>query len=455
MSDRQSVWKKEIRLLPAGLFDRVPDAVVEWLSAATVGAFVLAPALMAVLALFHQSIDYTLIVHPRLIQRWVYPLAALLGSAALLLALGKRRERGERLASILRRHPVPLMFLLLAALMIVSQSVNGWSVYALYGAQTREETFFMQLGYFLVLFPAAALLHDERKKRWLLRLHLAVSLLLAATAFVLWPRQTVSYYFYDWQPSFTSIYTNINYYAYYLSMAIPASAALAVLEQNRAWKLFALGALAVNAVALSVNDTMGGWVACAFALLFLVIVYRLLYRRFSPWLWAVVAVFLLSMVAPQFFLETPSTNFTRLFRDLSNLVEGAEGYERAGSGRWRIWMGSLSLIPKKPLLGYGMEGVFTYDLKEITYNTRPHNEFIQYALFYGIPAGALYFAGCVGVFLRGWRGRKRLRPMALTGLTAALGYLVSSCFGLTLFCTAPLMFLFLGMGYCGNTKEAE
>ena len=61
----------------------------------------------------------------------------------------------------------------------------------------------------------------------------------------------------------------------------------------------------------------------------------------------------------------------------------------AGSGRWRIWRGTVSLIGQRPLLGWGMEAIYVHDLTSITVSTRPHNEYLQYALFHGIPAALL------------------------------------------------------------------
>ena len=79
-------------------------------------------------------------------------------------------------------------------------------------------------------------------------------------------------------------------------------------------------------------------------------------------------------------------------------------------------------------------------------DSRPHNEYLQYALFYGIPAALLYITGCFSVFLQDLRLEDRLDAMTFACLGAAFSYLVSAFFGNTIYCTAPFLFLFLGMG---------
>ena len=69
-------------------------------------------------------------------------------------------------------------------------------------------------------------------------------------------------------------------------------------------------------------------------------------------------------------------------------------------------------------------------------------------------SGIAYFAGCLGVFLRGLRRRRTLDGVTLACLTGAFGYLVSAFFGLTLYCTAPFLFIMLGLGYAQTAPLA-
>ena len=445
---KPSIWQKEITIPWRAVTEKLPAGTEEWLALTAVGLFILAPAVMSVLAMAHRSIDYTVFVHPRLIRNYIYPFSAVLSALTMILSAARRKAAGERPRDFFRRNPVYLFFALLLIWMLISQTVNGWGLYAFLGALTREETIFMQLGYFCLLFPGAALVRDERKKRSLLRLHMFVSYFLAAAANILWHSQTESVIFNNWSPVFSSIYTSTNYYGYYLATVIPIAAVLLSAEKHWGWKLFSGLTLAVNGAALSMNSTMGAWVACAATFIFLLIARFIIERKPDWWILLGAVIVAVMLWLPDRIIGTANVqvNTSQLASDVTAIAVQAENAGSAGSGRWRIWQGTVSLIGQKPLLGWGMEAIYAHDLTSITVSTRPHNEYLQYALFYGIPAALLYFTGCFSVFLQDLRLKVRLDAMTFACLGAAFSYLVSAFFGNTIYCTAPFLFLFLGMG---------
>lgn len=444
---QKSIWSVPIHLPGERLLARLPENASRFPAAVGTGVFVVSPALMAVLAMRHRSIDYTLFTYPDMVRNWVYPLAVVCFIVAALLEIRQARLRGRGVVEWLRQNPIFLVDGFVVLWMIVSQLRNGWG-YAVdgYYVITREETFPMQIGYFAVLFPMGAMV-GERGKRWLVRLHLLVSLVLVAAAFVLWQSQNVSVFFCDWYSQFSSIYTNINYYGYYLSIAAPLAAAAFVDEPDPNWRGVALAALIANASALSINNTLGAWVGSVAAMGFLIVSHRILEGRFNRRTLLAAGVFAVFIFLPGHLLGSFEGNFSVLFSDISKVVNNGEGVEHAGSGRWIIWIGSLKLIGENPVFGIGFEGVAYRGLKDITVNTRPHNEWMQQALFYGIPAAVGWFVMGLGTYIRALRRRATLDRWTLMCLTGAFGYLVGALFGLTLFATAPLLFLFLGMGY--------
>ncbi len=450
MQEKPSIWKREFHLGP--LLRPLPENLAEWPALVCAALFILSPFLMGVLCLVHRSFDYTVYAHPRLFNGWIWPLSALFGILALVLAWGKGYRQGRR--PRLRREPVRLAFLLLVLWMLIATTANGWNRRILNGSGLRFESIFMQLGYFLVLFPASTLIRDRRKKRWLIRGHELASLFLVPASFILWKTQTFSALF-TWTPAMTGIYSNINYYGYYLAVSIPLAGAMFLREERPGWKALSLLTLGANAVTLSYNNTMGAWVACAAALLFLLIAQGILEKRLDPQALLVFLVFALCLWLPGHLRRNFQNNVTTLASDLTKIVSQSEGYEKAGSGRWIIWQRGLALIGQHPLFGIGFEGIEVRELRDFARNNRIHNEFLQYALFYGIPAGVFYLLGCLGVFLRALKKRAGLDGPTLVCLTAAFGYLVSSFFGLTLFCTAPFLFLYLGMGYVQEEPGPE
>ncbi len=454
MKDKRkpSIWQRDVFLPEVRLGTLFPPGLEEWFAVFSVALFILAPAIMAVLALIHRDIDYTFVVHPRLIQDYIYRFSSVFILFAMLL-FGLRQAKHRGLGSLIRENRALLCFLFAAGWMLLSQGVNGLLGDTALSVVTREETYPMQIGYFLLLLPAGALVRSEKKKRWLFRLHGLVSLVLFVATPVLHSAQQTSLYFYDWRPDFTSIYTNRNYYSYYLTISISLAAAMFIAEKKLRWKGFFALVLGLNTVALTFADTLGAWVACLAAMLFILITHAILEKRMNRDALIAVLLFVYAFILSGIESGFLQKNLSIVLKDYRNIATQSEDIDRAGSGRWHIWAKSMELIGQNPLFGIGFEGIYLRDLKEYVYNTRPHNEVMQYALFYGIPVGLSYLAGCIGIYIRALRKKRMLGLITLASLTAAFGYLVSSCFGITLYCTAPFLFLFLGMGYVSASQN--
>jgi O-antigen ligase len=178
-----------------------------------------------------------------------------------------------------------------------------------------------------------------------------------------------------------------------------------------------------------------------------IVVTHLILKKFNWQVVAVLVVFAICLYIPGHILGTFESTASTLGKDIVKVATGAEDAGAAGSARWKIWTATADIIKEYPVFGIGFEGVKAKRYVGPPYNIRPHNEFLQMALFHGIPALLLYFTGCLMVFIRALRKKASLDAMTLVCLTAAFSYLVSSFFGLTVYSAAPYLFLFLGMGY--------
>ena len=97
-------------------------------------------------------------------------------------------------------------------------------------------------------------------------------------------------------------------------------------------------------------------------------------------------------------------NFNSLGTDIVSIINQSDAADDAGSGRWIIWKLGLEFVREAPVFGIGFEGIVARGLMERAIHARVHNEFLQYTMFYGIPAGVAYFAGCLGVYAEGRSG---------------------------------------------------
>ena len=435
--------------------EKVRDEDVCVLATVLAALFIFAPAVMAILAMIHRSIDYTMYFYPNMIKNWIFPRAMDIGIIIYVILILRAKARGERLLEILKRNPLMIIFGLAVYLMIFSQINNGMT-YAIegYSTPTLVETFDFQIGYFVVILFGAAQICKDSHKRFLVRSQILISVLLAIAAFVLWHTQIESDFFADWAPWFSSIFSNINYYGYYLAVSIPIAGAAYIYEKKTSWKIISLGAFALNTVALSIDDSLGAWFGAAFAVVFILITQLIMEKRINWRVLVIIPVFVLCLYIPGHILGSFDATMSTFGQEITIVAEGGDPYENfGGDHRWTVWNETAKIINDNKLFGIGFEGVDYLEYVGPPYNIRPHNEFMQYALFYGIPMAILYFAGCLGIYIRALKMKKSLNMITLICLCGAFGYLVSSFFGLTMFATAPYLFIFLGMGYVRNEYQ--
>ena len=105
----------------------------------------------------------------------------------------------------------------------------------------------------------------------------------------------------------------------------------------------------------------------------------------------------------------------------------------------------------------GIEGI-SDQLNSECQIDRPHNEFLQYIIFFGIPGLLLYIAGIMSVFINGLKHKKKLDIYTIACIVAAFDYLFSSFFGNTMAYTTPFFFIILGLSYyqendCNNNYK--
>lgn len=251
----------------------------------------------------------------------------------------------------------------------------------------------------------------------------------------------------------TSMFYNINHYGYYLVMVILCAAGLFVNEKNRARSAGWLAVMLFNVWVLVDNNTFGCFLAALLALAAAGFIYKAAgsgkLRAFIP----VIAFVLLSACLTPFY--GIMRNFDVLKNDISKF-SNEEDESTAGSGRWTLWVQTAELIARRPVFGYGPEcllGRFTRKITDesgaekiiVSFQDRPHNEYLQHAAFMGVPALIFYLAALISLLAdRIKRVRKLPVPVIIAGC-AVIAYAVSAFFGNTMYYTAPFYFILLGM----------
>ena len=397
--------------------------------------------------------DFDQFAHKRLFI-WVFVLISL---AFLLLLLKKLACRKPDLSAFIR-NPALVLFSLLSIWMLINIfMVNGPNFYALKGKRPNHENLFIYLEYFFCFFAGGLFLTDRKKNRFFV-LFILTSLFLIPFAMIL----HFSVYNSDFD-HICCVFANSNYYGNYLCVVISLCVGMLGAATDKRWKAFFVFCMLCNTAILYFNNTFGAWIGALFACLFAIVAFRIRDGKLNRWTLLALALFLGCLIVCGWFevlflgkTNRFVSNIMALFKDALNVVADSESSaaKHAGTGRWAIWKYYLSLVRQHPLFGIGLDGVRALDIGHEIRKARPHNEFLQWAVYLGIPALVFYFSACLSVFLRASKFRRQLSDLALAALVAALGYLAASFFSNTMYNTTPYLFIFLGLGYV-NLKPCD
>lgn len=429
------------------------DKAIGWIITISMVVLVVVPMLVSLILLFHRNIDDVLAAHRFMVKDAFFPFVCILALVTYLIPIFVGKIKIKDFFRFLKRNPVVVIFLLLVVYFFISQIINAPNLLLIdYYHKWLGETFYMEVSYILFIFLGTTQIKDDNQKKLIYRAHLISSLFVPVAGQVIWYSRldvtTDSLWRYT-----ASIFPQQNNYGYYLAITVVLSAAMFYFEKNKGWKIFAFVSLIINSLAMSLNDTLGAWVAAVASLILLIVCNAIVYKKVGWEVLIIIPVFLVCLFIPACVTGALKANFTSLSTDIGKMVDG-EDVNGIGTGRGVLWKEAIETIKENKLLGIGFEGVL-YRYITSFHNIRPHSEFLQYALFHGIPAALLYFIGCFGIFIRALINKKMLTEATIMALITAFAYLVSSLFGLTLFSTAYFNFMFLGLGYVSSDVDID
>lgn len=349
-----------------------------------------------------------------------------------------------------RIHPdvTTVLFMLFLGCALISTFINGLTQDVLFGVRYRFIGIFDLAVYFAVYMYCSSRIRSQYHKRFVLMAFTAISD--AAAAAFLYNE------FFGGIPAFQGrmepggVFFHGNHYGYFLVMALIVSVCIMLYENGKAM-IFGICSVILNMLALVTCRSMGAVLASGLVVLLLMI--RTL-KRGSPAEKKKVFVLMLLFAAGAAATLAVSNRFrydlNRVFDESSEIVSGTNNVY-AGNGRWGLWQFTLIYISEKPLFGFGCEGI-TERLYELTKIPNPHNELLTYAAYFGIPAAILYSAGVIVKMLRSLKSSDQFSASTAAAF-AALGYFVSSMFGVAMFYTTPLFFVMLGLSSANNGIE--
>ncbi len=421
------------------MFGNIPQSFIQYIAFIPPFLFVLSPLLQFLLNLVG-AYYYGTIVED------INRISTILGAFVLVLYIGKLLNENTSFKFYVKEYSTYLIFAVLIVLMIAATCVNGFTDAAINGDSYRNESLFSFVIYFAVYFFCSSIITKSRMKSVIMYTSISISMIIGIAALIHRFGEPIL----QFQPHVgnAAIFEQFNHYGYYLLLNILLSSSLFISEKKTLFRIFCMAGFILNNIVLIINDTFGCYLACFIALVFTVILLWIKERRINKMSVIMIGVFFAISLVMSFWVETIFTNITTFFFDLAKVADDSDKANSAGTGRWILWKQTCEYISEKPFFGHGIEGIAQrLDADTNGVNTRPHNEFLQYAVFFGIPSAVMYVCGAFSVFLRGLKYKANLDGYTIAAIVFAFGYLVSSFFGNTMYYTAPFLFIFLGLGY--------
>ena len=301
-------------------------------------------------------------------------------------------------------------------------------------------------GYLLVYFLIVSLIREEKFKKIIVGFFCLAALIIDVLTLVDTYITTINDYsiFTDRSGGYqlpTGPFVHFNYFGYFCVMSVLVAAAVFALSKKLCVKIPALLLLALNSYILNMTDCFGAFISVFVGFLFLFIAEAVRDKKFSWWLLLALGVYVTVNALGTIDMLGQLKTAVGWAEDIASNSEAAGD---AGTGRWRIWLGTIECIKDKPILGWGIAGDAA-KLDSLSGASATHNEYLTVAAYYGIPCAIVYVAAIVSVFIRAVKNKQHLDNTTLVCLTAAFGYCVSAFFGIQKPYVAPFFFTFLGL----------
>lgn len=256
-----------------------------------------------------------------------------------------------------------------------------------------------------------------------------------------------------------SILDHENHFAYLVNMAVVFFAGIFLFSTSAGQKRWSLALFILNFLVLLRNNTLGCYIAALIGICFLCIM--LFYREGLRWKEPLILLgsFLLLSILCELadFSVVNSTNRgdstmlnTGIFEELDTALDeiwslSPETTKYTNNTiRLKMWQIAWEYIRQRPVLGLGPDGSGITE-RAFSLVDRPHNEYIQYALYLGIPGAAMYLTALGSLFLRCLRQLKALPVPAVVLGGVVFAYCASAFIGNTMYYTTIYFFCFLGL----------
>lgn len=239
-----------------------------------------------------------------------------------------------------------------------------------------------------------------------------------------------------------SMFLNSNHFGYVLTLLISITASTFCLSEDKKLKYTSLAVMIIANITVFFNDTLGAQLSLFLGLIILPIVFSLFKRKFKAIYLAPLGIFVALSFATLPFASKMNSFYTSFFKQVGGLIKDifnithdplSEATAKAGTNRWGLWLKAVQDILEYPIVGRG--NVYF----------KPHNEYLELAEHFGIPALIAYIAALVIIYVKAIKHYKKMSNFSLVLLFAVGVYLIDAFFGNIMPHTTPFYCLILGI----------
>ncbi len=302
-----------------------------------------------------------------------------------------------------------------------------------------SEGIFLFIYYFIVLV-SAFFIKDRKIIKNIIFICLIFSLILSLLT-IIDPLGDKIFFHKHKSSTWAGMFLNSNHIAYYLTLFIGVSSTLFCVAKKLWLKIFSGLSFVFLSFILCLTNTLGSLLAIFVTLIILPFVLWLIkgkikFKYFIP-LISFVCITIITVFVAEFF----NSSYTFLGQQVSQLGKEtgkiikdptSEEAKLAGTTRWGLWLSAFKEIAQSPIIGTG------------NVLLRPHNEYLQFAQVWGIPAMLIYLSCFIVILVKTIKYRKALSSLTSVLLISSFAYCVSAFFGNTMPHTYPFFMLLLG-----------
>lgn len=339
--------------------------------------------------------------------------------------------------------PIFLLFLFMCWTFI-SVCFSENKQFAIYGTIYRKDGYLTYIAY-AGCFSLAFFICSNKMKKTLLYIFIIAAMLTLASI------QLAKHGYFTNYICNTDIkrasFNQFNHFGYYLLIANALSSFLFINEKNKVLKLINFIMYSYLLYFLVLNDTFGCYLALILTFIMFFITSIIKKENRIQILILIVVFVIISFLVNTGDKNIATQNITTLQSDINSILTTSPDntkFQKAGTGRMKLWIYGLKFFTEKPILGHGPENLGNKYEQQKIIQDRPHNLLIQLATTSGLPGLILYILAISIIILKGLKNLDIKNQLHVVFLFTAISYLISAMFGNSMYYTSPYFFIILG-----------